>query len=190
MSFIADRIITEGFTFDDLLLVPAYSEVLPRDVDLSTKFSRNITLNTPIISAAMDTVTETNMAKAIAREGGIGVIHKNMSIERQADQVRAVKRAENGMILNPISTTRDKTVADALATMAEYHIGGIPVVDAQNHIVGIVTNRDLRFERNMSKLIDDVMTKEVVTTDQSTDLEAAADILQIHKIEKIGRAHV
>lgn len=185
MSFIADRIITEGFTFDDLLLVPAYSEVLPRDVDLSTKFSRNITLNTPIISAAMDTVTETNMAKAIAREGGIGVIHKNMSIERQADQVRAVKRAENGMILNPISTTRDKTVADALAIMAEYSIGGIPVVDAQNYIVGIVTNRDLRFERNMSKLIDDVMTKEVVTTDQSTDLEAAADILQIHKIEKL-----
>ena len=185
MSFIADRIITEGFTFDDLLLVPAYSEVLPRDVDLSTKFSRNITLNTPIISAAMDTVTETNMAKAIAREGGIGVIHKNMSIERQADQVRAVKRAENGMILNPISTTRDKTVADALAIMAEYHIGGIPVVDAQNRIVGIVTNRDLRFERNMSKLIDDVMTKKVVTTDQSTDLEAAADILQIHKIEKL-----
>ncbi len=185
MSFIADRIITEGFTFDDLLLVPGYSEVLPRDVDLSTKFSRNITLNAPIISAAMDTVTETNMAKAIAREGGIGVIHKNMSIERQADQVRAVKRAENGMILNPISTTRDKTVADALDTMAEYHIGGIPVVDADNRIVGIVTNRDLRFERNMSKLIDDVMTKEVVTTNQSTDLEAAADILQIHKIEKL-----
>ena len=185
MSFIADRIITEGFTFDDLLLVPGYSEVLPRDVDLSTKFSRNITLNAPIISAAMDTVTETNMAKAIAREGGIGVIHKNMSIERQADQVRAVKRAENGMILNPISTTRNKTVADALDIMAEYHIGGIPVVDAENRIVGIVTNRDLRFERNMSKLIDDVMTKEVVTTNQSTDLESAADILQIHKIEKL-----
>lgn len=185
MSFIADRIITKGFTFDDLLLVPGYSEVLPRDVDLSTKFSRNITLNAPIISAAMDTVTETNMAKAIAREGGIGVIHKNMSIERQADQVRAVKRAENGMILNPISTTRDKTVADALDTMAEYHIGGIPVVDTDNRIVGIVTNRDLRFERDMSKLIDDVMTKEVVTTNQSTDLEAAADILQIHKIEKL-----
>ena len=185
MSFIADRIITEGFTFDDLLLVPAYSEVLPRNVDLSTKFSRNITLNTPIISAAMDTVTETNMAKAIAREGGIGVIHKNMSIEDQAHQVRAVKRAENGMILNPISTTRDKTVAHALDIMAEYHIGGIPVVDAENCIVGIVTNRDLRFERNMSKLIDDVMTKEVVTTNQSTDLEAAADILQIHKIEKL-----
>ena len=185
MSFIADRIITEGFTFDDLLLVPAYSEVLPRDVDLSTKFSRNITLNSPIISAAMDTVTETNMAKAIAREGGIGVIHKNMSIERQADQVRAVKRAENGMILNPISTTRHKTVADALAIMAEYKIGGIPVIDNDSRIVGIVTNRDLRFERDMSKLIDDVMTKKVVTTNQSTDLEAAADILQIHKIEKL-----
>ncbi len=186
MSFIADRIITEGFTFDDLLLVPAYSEILPRNVDLTTKFSRNITLNTPIISAAMDTVTETNMAIAVAREGGIGVIHKNMSIKRQADQVRAEKRAENGMILNPISTTRNKTVADALAIMAEYKIGGIPVVDAENHIVGIVTNRDLRFERNMSKLIDDVMTKEgLVTTNQSTDLESAADILQEHKIEKL-----
>ncbi len=186
MSFIADRIITEGFTFDDLLLVPAYSEVLPRNVDLSTKFSRNITLNTPMISAAMDTVTETSMAIAIAREGGIGVIHKNMSIENQAKQVRAVKRAENGMILNPISTTRGKTVADALAIMADYSIGGIPVVDEENHLVGIVTNRDLRFERNMTKLIDDVMTKKgLVTTDQSTDLESAADILQEYKIEKL-----
>ena len=186
MSFIADRIITEGFTFDDLLLVPAFSEVLPRDVDLSSKFSRNIILNTPMISAAMDTVTETNMAIAIAREGGIGVIHKNMSIENQAKQVRAVKRAENGMILNPISTTRHKNVADALAIMAEYRIGGIPVVDDENHLVGIVTNRDLRFEKNMSKLIDDVMTKEnVITTGQSTDLESAAEILQEHKIEKL-----
>ena len=186
MSFIADRIIMEGFTFDDLLLVPAYSEVLPRNVDLSTKFSRNITLNTPMISAAMDTVTETNMAIAIAREGGIGVIHKNMSIEKQAIQVSAVKRAENGMILNPISITRGKTVADALGLMKEYSIGGIPVVDDKNHLVGIVTNRDLRFERNMTKLIDDVMTKEgLVTTNQSTDLESAADILQEHKIEKL-----
>ena len=186
MSFIADRIITDGFTFDDLLLVPAYSEVLPRDVDLTTKFSRNITLNTPMISAAMDTVTETNMAIAVAREGGIGVIHKNMSIENQAKQVRAVKRAENGMILNPISITRGKTVKDALDLMAEYRIGGIPVVDGSNRIVGIVTNRDLRFERNMDKLIDDVMTKEgLVTTNQSTDLESAADILQEHKIEKL-----
>ncbi len=186
MSFIADRIITDGFTFDDLLLVPAYSEVLPRDVDLSTKFSRNITLNTPMISAAMDTVTETHMAISIAREGGIGVIHKNMSIENQAKQVRAVKRAENGMILNPISITRGKTVADALGLMAEYRIGGIPVVDGGNHLVGIVTNRDLRFERNMTRLIDDVMTKEgLVTTRQSTDLESAADILQEFKIEKL-----
>ncbi|MFA6361080.1 MAG: IMP dehydrogenase, partial [Dysgonamonadaceae bacterium] len=156
MSFIADRIISDGLTFDDLLLVPAYSEVLPRNVDLSSKFSRNITLNTPMLSAAMDTVTETAMAIAIAREGGMGVIHKNMSIENQAKQVRAVKRAENGMILNPISTTRDKNVADALALMAEYRIGGIPVVDDGNHLVGIVTNRDLRFEKNMTKLIDDV----------------------------------
>ena len=186
MSFIADRFIMDGLTFDDLLLVPAYSEVLPRDVNLSTKFSRNITLNTPMISAAMDTVTETNMAIAIAREGGIGVIHKNMTIENQAKQVRAVKRAENGMILNPISITRGKTVADALSLMAEYHIGGIPVVDFENHLVGIVTNRDLRFEKNMSKLIDDVMTKEnVITTRQSTDLESAAEILQEYKIEKL-----
>ncbi|HUI33227.1 MAG TPA: IMP dehydrogenase [Dysgonamonadaceae bacterium] len=186
MSFIADRIISDGLTFDDLLLVPAYSEVLPRNVDLSSKFSRNITLNTPMLSAAMDTVTETAMAIAIAREGGMGVIHKNMSIENQAKQVRAVKRAENGMILNPISTTRDKNVADALALMAEYRIGGIPVVDDGNHLVGIVTNRDLRFEKNMTKLIDDVMTKEnVITTGQSTDLESAAEILQEHKIEKL-----
>lgn len=186
MSFIADRIITEGFTFDDLLLVPSYSEVLPRNVVLTTKFSRNITLNTPMISAAMDTVTESDMAIAIAREGGIGVIHKNMSIEEQAKQISAVKRAENGMILNPISITRGKSVADALALMKEYKIGGIPVVDGKNHLVGIVTNRDLRFERNMTKLIDDVMTKKgLVTTSQSTDLESAADILQAHKIEKL-----
>ena len=186
MSFIADRIISDGLTFDDLLLVPAYSEVLPRNVDLKSKFSRNITLNTPMLSAAMDTVTETAMAIAVAREGGMGVIHKNMSIEEQAKQVRAVKRAENGMILNPISTSRHKTVADALAIMAEYRIGGIPVVDDENHLLGIVTNRDLRFEKNMSRLIDDVMTKEnIVTTSQSTDLESAADILQEHKIEKL-----
>ena len=186
MSFIADRVITEGLTFDDLLLVPAYSEVLPRDVDLTSKFSRNITLNIPMLSAAMDTVTETAMAIAVAREGGMGVIHKNMSIENQAKQVRAVKRAENGMILNPISTTRNKNVADALAIMSEYRIGGIPVVDEENHLVGIVTNRDLRFEKNMTKLIDDVMTKEnVITTGQSTDLESAAEILQEHKIEKL-----
>lgn len=186
MSFIADKIIMEGLTFDDLLLVPAYSEVLPREVDLTTRFSRNIVLNIPMVSAAMDTVTETNMAIAIAREGGIGVIHKNMPIGAQAKMVAAVKRAENGMILNPISITRGKRVFDALALMAEFHIGGIPVVDEDNRLVGIVTNRDLRFERNMDKYIDEVMTKEnVITTRQSTDLEAAADILQQFKIEKL-----
>src|SRR5690554_2195338 len=186
MTFIADKISMEGLTFDDLLLVPAYSEVLPRDVDLATQFSRNITLNVPMVSAAMDTVTETTMAIAIAREGGIGVIHKNMSIEEQAKQVRAVKRAENGMILNPISISPEKTVATALGMMAEFKIGGIPVVDTENRLVGIVTNRDLRFEKSMDKRIDEVMTKEnLVTTRQNTNLESAAEILQQHKIEKL-----
>ncbi len=186
MSFIADKIVMEGLTFDDLLLVPAYSEVLPRNVDLTTRFSKNITLNVPMVSAAMDTVTETTMAIAIAREGGIGVIHKNMSIEEQAKQVRAVKRAENGMILNPISITPDRTVAVALAMMSEFKIGGIPVVDPENRLVGIVTNRDLRFEKSMEKRIHEVMTKDnLVTTRQSTNLEDAAEILQQHKIEKL-----
>ena len=186
MSFIADKIVLEGLTFDDLLLVPSYSQVLPRDVSLETKFSRNITLNVPMVSAAMDTVTETVMAIAIAREGGIGVIHKNMSIEEQAKQVKTVKRAENGMILDPISITPEKTVADALALMAEYKIGGIPVVNLDNILVGIVTNRDLRFEKAMEKKIFEVMTKDnLVTTRLSTDLEDAAEILQKHKIEKL-----
>ncbi|ULB34966.1 MULTISPECIES: IMP dehydrogenase [Proteiniphilum] len=186
MSFIADKIIMEGLTFDDLLLVPSYSRVLPRNVDLTTRFSRNISLNIPMVSAAMDTVTETTMAIAIAREGGIGVIHKNMSIEDQAKQVRAVKRAENGMILNPISIAPDKKVADALAIMSEFKIGGIPVVDTENRLVGIVTNRDLRFEKSMDKRIDDVMTKEnLITTRQTTNLEDAAEILQQYKIEKL-----
>ncbi|RNC66180.1 IMP dehydrogenase [Proteiniphilum sp. X52] len=186
MSFIADKIIMEGLTFDDLLLVPAYSEVLPKNVDLSTQFSRNISLNIPMVSAAMDTVTETTMAIAIAREGGIGVIHKNMSIAEQAKQVRAVKRAENGMILNPISITPDKKVSDALAMMAEFKIGGIPVVDRDNKLEGIVTNRDLRFEKSMDKRISEVMTKEnLVTTRQTTNLEDAAEILQQYKIEKL-----
>lgn len=186
MSFIADKITMEGLTFDDLLLVPGYSEVLPRDVNLSTNFSRNIKLNIPMVSAAMDTVTETTMAIAIAREGGIGVIHKNMSIENQAKQVRVVKRSENGMIIDPISISPDKTVADALNIMAEYKIGGIPVVDKHHKLLGIVTNRDLRFEKQMEKPIDDVMTKEnLITTRQSTDLNAASEILQEHKIEKL-----
>ncbi|MGI6574031.1 MAG: IMP dehydrogenase [Fermentimonas sp.] len=186
MSFIAERIILEGLTFDDLLLVPAYSEVLPRDVNLTTRFSRNITLNVPMVSAAMDTVTEATMAIAIAREGGIGVIHKNMDIDEQARQVRVVKRAENGMILDPISIGPDKDVAAALAIMSEFKIGGIPVVDKDNRLLGIVTNRDLRFEKEMDKKIDEVMTKEnLITTRQSTNLEDAAEILQEHKIEKL-----
>jgi len=186
MSFIAEKVIMDGLTFDDVLLIPAYSEVLPREVDLSTQFSKNIRLNIPMVSAAMDTVTEANLAIALAREGGIGVIHKNMSIEEQAKQVRSVKRAENGMISNPVSIKRGKTVGDALALMREYKIGGIPVVDDANHLVGIVTNRDLRFQHNLSLLVDDVMTKDhLVTTNQSTNLEAATEILQQYKIEKL-----
>lgn len=186
MSFIADKIVMDGLTYDDVLLIPSYSEVLPREVDLTTKFSRNIELKIPFVTAAMDTVTEAKMAIAIAREGGIGVIHKNMSIEEQARQVAIVKRAENGMIYDPVTIKRGSTVRDALALMAEYKIGGIPVVDDGKFLVGIVTNRDLRFERNLDKQIDDVMTKEnLVTTTQSTDLEAAAQILQQYKIEKL-----
>ena len=185
-SFVADKIVMDGLTYDDVLLIPAYSEVLPKTVELKTKFSRNICLNVPFVTAAMDTVTESAMAIAIAREGGIGVIHKNMSIEDQARQVAIVKRAENGMIYDPVTIRRGKTVKDALEMMAEYHIGGIPVVDDECHLVGIVTNRDLRFERHLDKLIDDVMTHEnLVTTHIKTDLAAAADILQSNKIEKL-----
>lgn len=186
MSFIADKIVMQGLTYDDVLLMPDYSEVLPREVDLTTKFSRNIELKIPFATAAMDTVTEAPMAIAIAREGGIGVIHKNMSIEEQARQVAIVKRAENGMIYDPVTIHKGRRVIDALNMMAEYHIGGIPVVDDDNNLVGIVTNRDLRFEKKMDKLIDDVMTKEnLVVTHQQTDLMAAAQILQEHKIEKL-----
>lgn len=186
MSFIADRVKMDGLTFDDVLLIPAYSEVLPREVSLTSRFSRNITLNVPIVSAAMDTVTEAQLAIAIAREGGLGVIHKNMPIAEQARQVHAVKRAENGMIYDPVTIRRGSTVADALRMMSEYHIGGIPVVDDNGKLVGIVTNRDLRFERNPQRLIDEVMTSEnLVTTSQATSLEEAADILQSHKIEKL-----
>lgn len=186
MSFIADRVQMEGLTFDDVLLIPAYSEVLPREVNLTTKFSRRIDLNVPIVSAAMDTVTEARLAIAIAREGGIGVIHKNMSIEEQARQVHAVKRAENGMIYDPVTIEIGSTVGDALAMMHEYHIGGIPVVDADRFLKGIVTNRDLRFERDLNKKVEQVMTSEnLVTTNQGTDLERATEILQQHKIEKL-----
>ena len=186
MSFIADKIQFEGFTFDDVLLVPAYSEVLPRNVSLTTRFSRNIELKIPVVSAAMDTVTEAKMAIAIAREGGIGVIHKNMTIAEQAKQVSIVKRAENGMISNPVTIQKGASVVDALSLMAEYKIGGIPVVDDAGYLVGIVTNRDLRFQRDMNKLIDEVMTKEnLVTTSRTTNLEEAAEILQQYKIEKL-----
>jgi IMP dehydrogenase len=186
MSFIAERVQIEGLTFDDVLLVPAYSEVLPREVILTTRFSRRIKLKVPIVSAAMDTVTEAKMAIAIAREGGIGVIHKNMTIAEQTKQVEIVKRAENGMISNPITIRKGATVRDAMALMAEYKIGGIPVVDEGGYLSGIVTNRDLRFQRDMDKIIDEVMTKEhLITTSRSTDLEAATDILQQYKIEKL-----
>lgn len=185
-SFIADKVLMEGLTFDDVLLVPAYSEILPREVNLSTRFSRNIELKIPFVTAAMDTVTESAMAIAIAREGGIGVIHKNMSIEEQARQVAIVKRAENGMIYDPVTIKRGSTVGQALGMMAEYHIGGIPVVDDDMRLVGIVTNRDLRFQTDMDCLIDNVMTSEnLIVTHQKTNLDQASQILLQHKIEKL-----
>ena len=185
MSFIDERVQSTGLTFDDVLLVPAYSEVLPRTVSTETRFSRNIKLNIPIVSAAMDTVTEARLAIALAREGGIGVIHKNMSIAEQAAHVRRVKRAENGMIYDPITITKDQTVGDALKLMSENKIGGIPVVDADNMLIGIVTNRDLRFQRDMSRKIEEVMTKDNIITTHSTELEKASEILLSNKIEKL-----
>ena len=186
MSFISDKVVIEGLTFDDVLLIPAYSDVLPRNVNLSSMFSRNIRLNTPIVSAAMDTVTESKMAIAIAREGGIGVIHKNMSIEEQAKQVTIVKRSETGMIIDPITISKEKVVADALKLMEIYKIGGIPVIDEERHLVGIVTNRDLRFEKKMTRPISEVMTsKNLITTDTSTTLEKATEIFKNYKIEKL-----
>ena len=176
----------EGLTYDDVLLVPAHSAVLPREVDLTTQFTKNIRLNIPIVSAAMDTVTESGLAIAIAQEGGIGVIHKNMTIERQATEVMKVKRAENGMIIDPITITAEKLVADALHIMHEYGIGGIPVVDNDHKLIGIVSNRDLRFERKMDKKIADVMTsKNLITITEFEDFEKAADILNEYKIEKL-----
>ncbi|MGL5691218.1 MAG: IMP dehydrogenase, partial [Bacteroidales bacterium] len=187
MSFVAEKVVMDGLTFDDVLLIPAYSEVLPRNVDLSTNFTRNIRMNIPFVSAAMDTVTEAKLAIAIAREGGIGVIHKNMSVEEQARQVKMVKRAENGMIYDPVTILNTATVLDALKIMAEYKIGGIPVVDEDKQLVGIVTNRDLRFEKNYTKLVEEVMTGKdrLITTSQTTNLEDAAEILQQYKIEKL-----
>ncbi len=185
MSFIDERVIQEGLTFDDVLLVPAYSEVLPREVDVTTHFSRNIRLNIPIVSAAMDTVTEAPLAIALARQGGIGVIHKNMSIAQQAAQVRKVKRAENGMIYDPVTISREDTVGDALKLMKENRIGGIPVIDGDGMLVGIVTNRDLRFQKSNERRIGEVMTSEGLITTYDPDLRKAAEILLQHKIEKL-----
>lgn len=185
MSFITERVQQEGLTFDDVLLVPAYSEVLPREVSVKSRFSRNIPLNIPIVSAAMDTVTEAPMAIAIAREGGIGVIHKNMSIAEQAAQVRRVKRAENGMIYDPVTITGEQSVGDALALMRENKIGGIPVVDANRMLVGIVTNRDLRFQKDMNRKITEVMTSENLVTITNPEAEDVADVLLRNKIEKL-----
>lgn len=187
MSFIDERIVMEGLTFDDVLLIPAYSEVLPRTVDLHTRFSRNISLNIPIVSAAMDTVTESPMAIALAREGGIGVIHKNMSISAQAAEVRKVKRSENGMISDPVTIGQDHTVGDALRLMKEYHIGGIPVTDGTRRLVGIVTNRDVRFHQDMSVPVREVMTSENLVTIPAThiDREYVRGVLQRYKVEKL-----
>ena len=180
------KIIGEGLTYDDVLLVPNYSEVLPREVSIKSKFSRNITLNTPIVSAAMDTVTESAMAIAMAQEGGIGVLHKNMSIEKQAAEVRKVKRAESGMIIDPVTLQLNATVGDAKRAMKEHSIGGIPIVDEHMTLKGIVTNRDLRFERKNDRPITEVMTSEnLVTAKAGTTLQQAEIILQDHKIEKL-----
>jgi IMP dehydrogenase len=178
--------VQEGLTYDDVLLVPAYSEVLPKDVVLTSKLTRNIEVKTPIVAAAMDTVTEARLAIAIAQQGGIGVVHKNMSIEAQALQVRKVKRSESGMILDPVTLSKDAKVSDALQLMKENKIGGIPVVDEHGILKGIVTNRDLRFEKNHSRPINEVMTSEnIITAGENTDLSTAEDILQENKIEKL-----
>lgn len=181
-----NKILGEGLTYDDVLLVPAYSEVLPREVDITTHFTRKIKLNVPIVSAAMDTVTESAMAIAIAREGGIGVLHKNMTIEQQAAEVRKVKRAESGMIQDPVTLAKEATVGDAQNTMREYKIGGIPIVDNAGKLIGIVTNRDLRFEKNYERPLSEVMTSEnLVTVGRGTSLKDAEIILQENKIEKL-----
>lgn len=185
MSLISERILQEGLTFDDVLLVPAYSEVLPREVNLAGQFSRHIHLNIPVVSAAMDTVTESTMAISLAREGGIGVIHKNMSIAEQAAEVRRVKRAENGMICDPITILKEQTVGDALQMMCDNHIGGIPVVDKDMTLVGIVTNRDLRFQTDMTRKIEEVMTSDNLITIDNADPKNVMAVLQEHRIEKL-----
>lgn len=182
----SSKFVGEGLTYDDVLLIPAFSEVLPRDVNIQAKFTKNITLNVPVVSAAMDTVTESEMAIAMARVGGIGVLHKNMSVERQAAEVKKVKRSESGMILEPITVTKDETVLVAKNLMREYSIGGIPVIDQQGKLIGIITNRDLRFENDNSRKISEVMTSEnLVTVAEGTSLEQAEVVLQDNKIEKL-----
>lgn len=186
MTITEGKLIGEGLTYDDVLLVPSYSEVLPREVSIKSKFSRNITINLPVVSAAMDTVTESELAIALAQQGGIGVIHKNMSIEKQANEVRKVKRSESGMIQDPVTLAVNATVGDALKQMSENKIGGIPVIDGNRKLVGIVTNRDLRFEKVMQKPVAEVMTTAgLITADQSIDLNKAEEILQANKIEKL-----
>ncbi|GGE31297.1 IMP dehydrogenase [Psychroflexus planctonicus] len=182
----SSKIKEKGLTYDDVLLVPAYSDVLPREVSIKSKFSKNISLNVPVVSAAMDTVTESRMAIAIAREGGIGVLHKNMTIAEQALKVRKVKRAESGMIIDPVTLPKNASVGDAKNSMREHSIGGIPIVDKDKKLVGIVTNRDLRFEKDFDRPIADIMTKDnLVTVAEGTSLDQAEDILQAHKIEKL-----
>ena len=176
----------QGLTFDDVLLLPAYSEVLPREVNLSSQLTKGLRLNAPIVSAAMDTVTDGRLAIAIARQGGIGIVHKNMSIAEQAEQVRMVKRSESGMIVDPVTLEVDATVADAKALMKRHRIGGIPIVDKAFTLIGILTNRDLRFEKNNNRPVSEIMTREnLVTAPVGTTLELAKDILQRHKIEKL-----
>ena len=182
----SSRNFIEGLTFDDVLLVPAYSEILPRDVSIKTKLTKDITLNLPILSAAMDTVTEASLAIALAREGGLGILHKNMSIEKQADQVRRVKRSESGMIIDPITLPVTATIIDALRLMRDNKIGGIPIVDKDQKLVGILTNRDLRFERDTTRKVSEVMTKEnLIIAPEGTDLKGAENILRNYKIEKL-----
>ncbi|MEP7144276.1 MAG: IMP dehydrogenase, partial [Ferruginibacter sp.] len=182
----SNKFFGEGLTFDDVLLMPAYSQVLPREVDISTKLTKSITLNVPMLSAAMDTVTEAALAIALAREGGLGILHKNMSIEHQADQVRKVKRSENGLILDPLTLSPDATIGEAIRMMRENKIGGIPIVDATDKLVGILTNRDIRLETNFKEKVSTVMTKDnLITAPEGTDLKKAELIFKKNKIEKL-----
>ncbi|HQZ50823.1 MAG: IMP dehydrogenase [Chitinophagaceae bacterium] len=183
---VSDKFFGEGLTFDDVLLMPGYSQVLPRDVEIKTKLTKNITLNVPLLSAAMDTVTEAALATALAREGGLGILHKNMSIEKQAEQVRKVKRSESGLIIDPVTLLADATIGDALKLMRENKIGGIPIIDKSGKLVGILTNRDLRFEENMKRKVSEVMTKEnLYTAPEGTDIKKAEELFKKTKVEKL-----